>query len=234
MAHRKKHLACEKSAYPNSMGLFRKNRTKRAVTAARHQCIHDLLCSCPRFLSCLHNISVQHPHRSGTTSCKSIQNIKVYTISKRHRDRVAGAFVKKFTDAIPFQKMAGSMKFIGSVGLIRDLVINQISRCLLDHFHFFLFPSGDNRDIGFSDMGPMPSLISHKTAKNGIPAVRTIAFGTLFWKIIIFFKQYDRKCRCFLLDVADDCVPGALEFDSNAPISIFNPFNPKIKLPCTP
>ncbi len=114
------------------------------------------------------------------------------------------------------------MKFIGAVGLIRDLVIDKTSRCLLDYFHLFLFMSGDNRDMEFSDMGSMPSLISHKAAKNGIPAVRTIAFGALFWKIIIFFKQYNRKCRCFLLDVADDCGLGALELGSNAPISIFH------------
>ena len=35
--------------------------------------------------------------------------------------------------------------------------------------------------VGFSDMGPALPLISHKTAKNGIPAVRTIAFDKILW-----------------------------------------------------
>jgi len=35
--------------------------------------------------------------------------------------------------------------------------------------------------VGFSDMDPTLPLISHKTAKNGIPAVRTIAFGKIMW-----------------------------------------------------
>ncbi len=82
---------------------------------------------------------------------------------------------------------------------------------------FFL--SGDNRTIGFSDMGPVSALISHKTAKNGIPAVRTIAFGQLSWKTCDFPKQYYRKCRCFLLDVADGYAHGALKPGFNAPIS---------------
>ena len=36
---------------------------------------------------------------------------------------------------------------------------------------------------GFSDMGSALSLISHKTAKNRIPAVRTIAFDKFVWKL---------------------------------------------------
>ena len=47
---------------------------------------------------------------------------------------------------------------------------------------FLFFLSGDNRDTGFSDMGPVPSLISHKTAKNGIPAVRTIISDRGRWQ----------------------------------------------------
>lgn len=35
--------------------------------------------------------------------------------------------------------------------------------------------------VGFSDMDPAFPLISHKTAKNGIPAVRTIAFDKIMW-----------------------------------------------------
>ncbi|SMC39548.1 hypothetical protein SAMN02746065_101363 [Desulfocicer vacuolatum DSM 3385] len=44
--------------------------------------------------------------------------------------------------------------------------------------------------VGFSDMGPTLSLISHKTAKNGIPAVRTIAFDKIIWKMSKFFKNF--------------------------------------------
>ena len=82
-----------------------------------------------------------------------------------------------------------------------------------------LFSPGDNRETEFSDMGSVSSLISHKTAKNGIPAVRTIAFGKLSRKGWDLSKQYYRKCRCFLLDVADGYAHGALKFIFNAPIS---------------
>jgi hypothetical protein len=39
-------------------------------------------------------------------------------------------------------------------------------------------------------MGPALTLISHKTAKNGIPAVRTIAFDKILWKLFEFPKDF--------------------------------------------
>jgi len=50
---------------------------------------------------------------------------------------------------------------------------------------------------GFSDMGPALSLISHKTAKNRIPAVRTIAFDKLVWELSGFSKEFIESAVVF-------------------------------------
>lgn len=44
--------------------------------------------------------------------------------------------------------------------------------------------------VGFSDMGPTLPLISHKTAKNGIPAVLTIAFDKIMWNFSEVFQDF--------------------------------------------
>ena len=155
-----------------------------------------------QFLSFHQGVFAQRTTRFIIAAVQQFPYIKAYTVSRRLQDRVAGAFVKNSTYVIPLQKNAASRKINGAAGLRRSVVMDKISWSLFgifENFHMFLFLTGDNRAMGFSDMGPMSSLISHKTATNGIPAVRTIASGMLPEKISYFFSNIPEGAVAFSL-----------------------------------
>ena len=118
-----------------------------------------------------------------------------YTIPGRLRDRVAGAFVRYCNNMTPFPKMIASIRVGGATGLRRDLIMDKISRSLSGNLMklktLFLPPNWvTTGQVGFSDMGPALPLISHKTAKNGIPAVRTIVFDKIMWNFSEVFQNF--------------------------------------------
>jgi hypothetical protein len=188
--------------------------------------------------------------------------INEHTILGRLRDCVAGAFVICSKNVIPFQKKVAPIDGRGATGLRRELIMDNLSRSLPgnpkkldispslfdrqknsfqstfqsggDFFSqaFTLPKLGDNRVIEFSDMDPILTLISHKTAKNGIPAVRTIASAKIAWIILDFSQRFFRKCRCFLLNIADVHVYGALKPGFNAPISVSHDIRGYCWSPC--
>ena len=155
--------------------------------------------------------------------CIPLSNMKIhkytneFAFPERLRDRVAGAFVRLCNNVVSSKDLpppsSGEKTLLGSpVFLLAYLIklsfpihwkgLNRQKKSFKSGCRFFprRLPHPHwvtTGQAGFSDMGPALSLISHKTAKNRIPAVRTIIFDKLVWKLSGFSQEFIESAVVF-------------------------------------